>query len=70
MSFTALNCMKYVAKQNGVDFSVCNMKTLIHGEYLMRRFINVSGINPNDDLINKLYLEVCSLTRKDWAYAS
>jgi len=66
MSFTALNCMKYVAKQNGVDFSISNMKTLMHGEFLMNRFICVSGICPDSDLIDKLRAEVCSLTTMKW----
>lgn len=67
MSFTALNSMKCVARENGVDFSISNMKSLIHGEFLMNRFICVSGITPNSDLINKLRREVCSLTTMDWA---
>lgn len=70
MSFTSLNCMKNVAKQNGVDLSISNMKTLIHGEFLMKRFICVSGISPNSDLIDKLQEEVCSLTTMGWAKAA
>lgn len=70
MSFTALNCMKYVAWENGIDFSISNMKTIIHGEFLMNRFICVSGIKPDSNLITKLRHEVCSLTTMDWTKAA
>lgn len=70
MSFTSVNCLKYVAKQNGIDFSMSNLKTIMHGHYLLDRFICVSGIKPNSDLIKKLETEIVSLTAYDLDIAS
>ena len=46
----------------GLDYSVSNLKTMAHGQYLMKRFICVSGIEPDSNLISKLQNEVISLT--------
>ena len=62
MSFTSLNCLKVAAKESGVPYSISNLKTLVHGQYLMNRFICVSGISADGDLIKKLNNEVFSLT--------
>ena len=62
MSFTSLNCLKVAAKGSGVPYSISNLKTLVHGQYLMNRFICVSGISADSDLITKLNNEVFSLT--------
>lgn len=62
MSFTALNCLKMAARKEGVPYSISNLKTMAHGQYLMKRFISVSGISPDSDLIKKLYQEILSLT--------
>jgi len=62
MSFTSLNCLKVAAKDRGIPYSISNLKTLVHGQYLMNRFIDVSGINADSDLITKLNQEVFSLT--------
>ena len=62
MSFTSLNCLKVAAKESGVPYSISNLKTLVHGQYLMNRFICVSGISADSDLIKKLNNEVFSLT--------
>lgn len=70
MSFTSINCLKHVARQNGIEFSMSNLKTLIHGHYLLERFICVSGITPNNDLIKKLETEIVSLTAYDLKLAS
>ena len=63
ISFTSLNCLKLAAKECGIPYSISNLKTLAHGQYLMNRFICVSGISPDSDLITKLNNEVFSLTR-------
>jgi len=65
MSFTSINCLKLVAKENGIPFSISSLKTMVHAHYLMNRFISVSGISPNNDLIDKLNKEVITLTRLD-----
>ena len=45
-----------------MDYSVSNLKTMAHGQYLMKRFICVSSIKPDSNLISKLQNEVISLT--------
>jgi len=62
MSFTSMNCLKMAAREMGMDYSVSNLKTVVHGQYLMKRFICVSGIKPDSNLISKLQNEVISLT--------
>lgn len=62
LSFTALNCLKMAARDAGIPYSISNLKTLAHGQFLMERFICVSGINADSDLIQKLKNEVISLT--------
>ena len=62
MSFTSMNCLKMAAREMGQDYSVSNLKTMAHGQYLMKRFICVSGIEPDSNLISKLQNEVISLT--------
>ena len=62
MSFTSLNCLKVAARESGIPYSISNLKTLVHGQYLMNRFICVSGISADSDLITKLNNEVFSLT--------
>ena len=62
MSFTSMNCLKMAAREMGMDYSVSNLKTMAHGQYLMKRFICVSGIKPDRNLISKLQNEVISLT--------
>ena len=62
MSFTSLNCLKVAARDCGIPYSISNLKTLVHGQYLMNRFIDVSGIHADTDLITKLNNEVFSLT--------
>ena len=69
MSFTSLNCLKMAAWQCGIPYSISNLKTLAHGQYLMNRFICVSGISADSDLITKLNNEVFSLTTMQYDIA-
>ena len=69
MSFTSLNCLKMVAKANRIPYSISNLKKLAHGQYLMKRFIYVSGIKPDEEIIMKLNKEVTSLTTLDLGIA-
>ena len=62
MSFTSLNCLKVAARESGIPYSISNLKTFVHGQYLMNRFICVSGISADSNLITKLNNEVFSLT--------
>ena len=59
-----------VAKQSGIPYSISNLKTLAHGQYLMNRFICVSGISADSDLIAKLNEEVFSLTTMQYDTAA
>ena len=58
------------AKQSGIPYSISNLKTLAHGQYLMNRFICVSGISADSDLIAKLNEEVFSLTTMQYDIAA
>lgn len=62
MSFTSMNCLKMAVREMGMGYSVSNLKTMAHGQYLMKRFICVSGIKLDSNLISKLQNEVISLT--------
>ncbi len=70
MSFTSLNCLKMAARECGIPYSISNLKTLAHGQYLMNRFICVSGISPDCELITKLNNEVFSLTTMQYRDAA
>lgn len=62
MSFASVNCLKLAAAEKGIPFSISNLKTLVHGEYLMQRFICVSGIEPDSEIIDKFRNEIYALT--------
>lgn len=46
MSLTAVNVAREFAKQQKLDLSVANVKTLIHNAMMMRKFLLMSGIPP------------------------
>lgn len=43
-----------MAGEEGVPYSVSNLKTMVHRQYLLKRFICVSGIKPDSELIKQL----------------
>jgi len=55
---TSVNIAKVMAKERGIPFSMASLKTMIHNEYLLQRFICVSGIKPNKRLNDKLFKEL------------
>ena len=57
-SLTSVNVAKVMAKERGIPFSMASLKTMIHNEYLLQRFICVSGIKPNKRLNDKLFKEL------------
>lgn len=57
-SLTSVNVAKVIAKERGIPFSMASLKTMIHNEYLLQRFICVSGIKPNKKLNDKLFKEL------------
>lgn len=65
-----INCLKMAATQSGIPYSISNLKMLAHGQYLMNRFIRVSGISADSGLIAKLNKEVFSLTTMQYDAAA
>lgn len=60
-SFTAVNLAKAACKKRGMIYSLSSCKFFIHNTYMLERFICVSGIAPNPQVItnfskNSLYL--------------
>ena len=51
MSLTAINVARAFAKDNDLDLSVANVKTLVHNAMMMRRILSMSAI-PRKRLIN------------------
>lgn len=51
MSLTAINVARAFARDNDLDLSVANVKTLVHNAMMMRRILSMSGI-PRKRLLN------------------
>lgn len=63
-SFTAINLAKATCKTLKIPYSISNCKTIIHNAYMLERFICVSGIRPNTQVIDKLFKELVLFTAK------
>lgn len=63
-SLTAINLAKAACKKMGMKFSISSCKSVIHNTYMLERFICVSGIEPNTQLIDKLFKELILFTAK------
>ena len=63
-SLTSINLTKAASKSLGMPFSISSCKTVIHNAYMLERFISVSGLNPNTQLIEKLIKELVLFTAK------
>ena len=57
-SLTAINLAKAACKRLKIPFSISSCKTMIHNAYMLERFICVSGITPNKQVIDKLFKEL------------
>ena len=57
-SLTAINLAKAACKRLKIPFSISSCKTMIHNAYILERFICVSGITPNKQVIDKLFKEL------------
>ncbi|MBS6468076.1 MAG: transposase [Bacteroides sp.] len=51
-------------KKMGIKYSISSCKSVIHNAYMLERFICVSGIEPNTQLIDKLFKELILFTAK------
>ncbi len=58
------NLAKAACKKMGIKYSISSCKSVIHNAYMLERFICVSGIEPNTQLIDKLFKELILFTAK------
>ncbi|MFV0581386.1 MAG: transposase, partial [Parabacteroides gordonii] len=63
-SLTAVNLVKAACKRQGMTYSISSCKSIIHNAYMLERFICVSGITPDPQLIDKLFKELILFTAK------
>ena len=63
-SLAAINLAKATCKRMGIKYSISSCKSVIHNAYMLERFIHVSGIEPDTQLIDKLFKELILFTAK------
>lgn len=63
-SFASINLAKAACKDLGVPFSVSSCKSMIHNAYMLERFICVSGLRPNPQVIDKPFKELVLFTSR------
>ena len=63
-SFAAINLTKAACKKMGIKYSISSCKSVIHNAYLLERFNCVSEIEPNTQLIDKLFKELILFTAR------
>lgn len=63
-SLAAINLAKAACKKMGIKYSISSCKSVIHNAYMLERFICVSGIEPNTQLIDRLFKELILFTAK------
>lgn len=56
-ALTSINIAKAKALEKGHAFSMASAKVLCHNIFLMQRFISISGIKPNEEIIRRLWEE-------------
>ena len=59
---------KEACKRLGITYSISSCKSFIHNAYMLERFICVFGINPDPQVIDKLFKELILFTARA-AYA-
>ena len=67
-SLAAVNLAKSACKRLGITYSISSCKSFIHNAYMLERFICVFGINPDPQVIDKLFKELILFTARA-AYA-
>ena len=63
-SLAAINLAKAACKKMRIKYSISSCKSVIHNAYMLERFICVSGIEPNTQLIDKLFKELILFTAR------
>ena len=63
-SFSSINLAKVACKELGIPFSISSCKSVIHNAYMLERFICVSGLRPNPQVIDKLFKELVLFTSR------
>ena len=63
-SLAAINLAKAACKILGIIYSISSCKSLIHNAYMLERFICVFGINPDPQIIDKLFKELILFTAR------
>ena len=58
------NLAKAACKNMGIKYSISSCKSVIHNAYMLERFICMYGIEPNTQLIDKLFKELILFTAK------
>ena len=63
-SLAAVNLAKAACKRLGITYSISSCKSFIHNAYMLERFICVFGINPDMQVIDKLFKELILFTAR------
>jgi hypothetical protein len=63
-SLAAINLAKAACKRLGIAYSISSCKSFIHNAYMLERFICVFGINPDPQVIDKLFKELILFTAR------
>ena len=63
-SLAAVNLTKAACKRLGIAYSISSCKSFIHNAYMLERFICVFGINPDMQVIDKLFKELILFTAR------
>ena len=63
-SLAAVNLAKAACKRLGITYSISSCKSFIHNAYMLERFICVFGINPDPQVIDKLFKELILFTAR------
>jgi hypothetical protein len=63
-SLAAINLAKAACKRMGINYSISSCKSIIHNAYMLERFICVSGITPDTQVIDKLFKELILFTAR------
>ena len=63
-SLAAINLAKAACKRRGITYAISSCKSFIHNAYMLERFICVFGINPDPQVIDKLFKELILFTAR------
>ena len=63
-SFASINIAKAACKELEIPFSVSSCKSVIHNAYMLDRFICVSGLRPDPQVIDRLFKELVLFTAR------